>query len=126
MRNHQTRGTVLQIAVQLRFLQRRGPHHNVDVMQMRERQQSLDITIRKVAMLHIEPDAVETKMCSLLDEGGDVVPQATHSDELVLAKAGQSLAVSHRDRVQSTEGGRGGVVSERDIPDCLVADDNRK
>ena len=52
-------------------------------------------------MLQIQPDAVKTKVGSLLDKGRDVVPKATHANRFALTNFGERLAFSHETSVMS-------------------------
>jgi hypothetical protein len=62
-------------------------------------QQVLNIAIRHAAMFKIQPDAVETKVCRLLDESRDVVPKAAHTDRLIVTDFGKRLAFSHEELI---------------------------
>ena len=52
-------------------------------------------------MLQIQPDAVKTKVGSLLDKGRDVVPKATHANRFAPTNFGERLAFSHETSVMS-------------------------
>ena len=95
MWNHQASRTVFEVAVQASFLQSRRAHHDVNIMQMRMHQQSFNVPIGEIAMLHIQPDTIKSKVRRELHKGWGEVPQATHADGLVISDASQGLAFSH-------------------------------
>ena len=92
---HQASSTIFEIAVQSSLLQSRRAHHDVDIMQMRMHQQSLNVPVGEISMLHIQPDTIKPKMRRELHERRDEVPHATHADGLVISDASQGLAFSH-------------------------------
>ena len=64
-------------------------------MQVRKSQESLNITIRKISVFKVQPDAVEAKVGCLLDKEGHVMSKATHPDRLVVTNPGERLTFSH-------------------------------
>ena len=67
-------------------------------------QQRLNIAIRKIAMLQIEPDAVEAIVCRMFDEHRNVMAETAHPHGLVIADTGQRLAFSHGGDVPGNTG----------------------
>jgi hypothetical protein len=71
-------------------------------------------------MLQIQPDAVKTKMSSLLDKGRDVVPKATHANRFVPTNLGERLAFSHETSVTLISISRAFVNSPGNISGTMI------